>query len=101
MQQHFSSSRERAQVQNCKAKELCSKLTFFQVDLQVRTRLHLLDSLIMPILMHGCELWGYGNIEQTEVFHRNLLRRMLEIRKSAPKAMVYGELGGQEFKLTV
>ena len=29
-----------------------------KVDLQVRTRLHLIDSLILPILLYGCELLG-------------------------------------------
>ena len=49
-------------------------------DIQERTRLHLFDSLILPILLYGCELWGYEKIEQIEVFHRNFLRRMLELR---------------------
>ena len=62
-----------------------------KVELQVRTRLHLFDSLILQILLYGCELWGYENIEQIEVFHRNVLRRMLELRKSAPKTMMYGK----------
>ena len=67
----------------------------------MRTRLHLFDSLILPILLYGCELWGYENIEQIEVLHRNVFRRMLELRKSAPKAMVYGEVGRHEIKFTV
>ena len=40
------------------------------------------------------------DIEQIEVFHRNFLRRLLRIRKSAPKAMTYEELGQQELKFT-
>ena len=86
-----------------KAKKALFKIDILlsKVELHVRTRLHLFDSLILPILLYGCELWGYENIEQIEVFHRNFLRRMLELRKSAPKAMMYGEVGRHEIKFTV
>ena len=42
-----------------------------RVDLQPKTRLHLFYSLILTILLYGCEFWGYENKEQIEVFHRN------------------------------
>ena len=61
--------------------------------------MHLFDVVIKPILRYGCEVWGPEDIEQTEVIHRNFLRRLLRIRKSAPKVMTYGELGQQELKL--
>ena len=35
-----------------------------RVYLQVKTRLRLCDNLILPILLNGCELWGYENTEQ-------------------------------------
>ena len=58
-----------------------------RVDLQVRTRLHPFDSPILTILLYGCELSGYENMEQIEFF-TNFLRRMLKLNHSAPKAMV-------------
>ena len=36
-----------------------------------------------------------------EVFHGNVLRRILEIRISEPKAMVYGELGRHKIKFSI
>ena len=54
-----------------------------RVDLQMKIRLHFFDSLISPILLYGCELWGYENMKQNEVFYRNFVRRMLKIGKSA------------------
>ena len=70
--------------------------TFLEID----TKLHLFDLMIKPILLYACEVWGYENIEQIEAFHRNFLRRVLRMRKTAPKAVVYVDLGQQELKFT-
>ena len=72
-----------------------------KIDLEIDTKLHLFDVMIKPILVYGCEVWGHEDIEQIEVFHRNFLRRLLRARKSAPKAMTYGELGQQVLKITI
>ena len=72
-----------------------------KVDLEVETKLHLFDTMILPILIYGCEVWGFEKTEQIEVFHRNFLRRVLRLRKSAPNGMIYGELGRQEIKFTI
>ena len=34
-----------------------------RVNFPVKTRLHLCDNLILPILLYGCKLWGYENME--------------------------------------
>ena len=53
-----------------------------EIDLDVKTRIHLFDTLILPILLYGCELWGFENVEQIEVFHRKYLRNILQVRKA-------------------
>ena len=58
-----------------------------KIDLETDTKLHLFDVMIKPNLQYGCEVWGHEDTEQIEVFHCNFLRRLLRIRKSAPKAM--------------
>ena len=70
-----------------KAKKALFKLDdlMSKIDLEIDTKLHLFDVMIKPILRYGCEVWGHEDIEQIEVFHRNFLRRLLRIRKSAPK----------------
>ena len=72
-----------------------------KINLEIDTKIHLSDVMIKPILLYGCEVWGHEDIEPIEVFNRNFLRRLLRIRKSAPKAMTYGELGQQEQKFTI
>ena len=46
-------------------------------------------------------VWGFEEIEQFEVFHKNFMRRVLRVRKSVPKSMIYGELGRQELKFCI
>ena len=86
-----------------KAKKALFKLEvlFSKIDFGIDTKLHLFDAVIKPILLYGCEVWGYESMEQIEIFHRCFLRRVLRVRKNAPKAMVYGELGEKELKYTV
>ena len=72
-----------------------------KVDLEIETKLHLFDTMVLPILIYGCEVWGFEEIEQIEVFHMNFLRRVLRVRKSVPKGMIYGELGRQELKFII
>ena len=40
-------------------------------------------------------------MEQIEIFHRHFLRRVLRVRKTAPKAIIYGKLGQKEPKCTI
>jgi len=66
--------------------------------------LNLYRMMIIPILLYNCEGWGPATpqhvIENTlEIFHREMLRRILGVGKKCPKAAVYCELG--EFPLSL
>ena len=86
-----------------KARKALFKLKSFatKVNLSTQVMLHLFDHTILPILLYGCEIWGYENIEQIEVFHRNFLRQLLMVDRSTPIPMVYGELGRFEIKYII
>ena len=60
--------------------------------------LDLFDKMIAPILLYGSEIWGYGNIEPLELFHRRFLKRMLGIHQNTPNCIVYGEVGKKPLK---
>ena len=49
-----------------KAKKALFKVEILlsRVNLQVQTRIHLCDNLLLPILLNGCEVWGYAHMEQ-------------------------------------
>lgn len=67
-----------------KARQLC-----LPIDIQ----LHLFDSLVMPILLYGCEIWGNDNNSIIERLHLKFCKMLLGINKSSPTCIVLGELG--------
>ena len=67
-----------------KSRKLC-----LPVDIQLK----LFHQCITPILLYGCKVWGYENLDQIEVFHRNFLKKLLHVRNSTTNCMVYGETG--------
>ena len=40
------------------------EMTWLEVDISVPTKFHLFDHIIMPILLYGCQVWGYDTFEQ-------------------------------------
>ena len=53
----------------------------------------LFQKMILPICIYGCEVWGYANLQQLEIFYRKFLKRVLWVNKSTPNCIVYGETG--------
>ena len=56
-------------------------------------QLKLFDSTIVPILTYGCEVWGVGDLAIVEKNHTDFLKYILNVKKSTPHVMLYGELG--------
>jgi hypothetical protein len=59
------------------------------IDLQLK----LFDSLIAPILVYSCEIWGFENKQGIEKLHLQFLIKILNLRNNTPNYMVYGEMG--------
>ena len=78
---------------------LLSKASNLQLNTDIT--LKLFDSLVLPILLYGCEVWGQENIEQIEVFYRNFIRRLLGVSKLTAKCMIYGEIGKYGLESTI
>ena len=51
------------------------------------------DHMVVPILLYGCEVWGYSDYKKLEFVHRKFIKRILHLRKSTPAYMLYGETG--------
>ena len=65
-------------------------------NLQIDTMLHLFNVMVKPILLYGCEAYGYFNptaISMIERVQLQFCKILLNVRKSTPNAMVYGETG--------
>ena len=70
-------------------------------DLPFDIVLDLFDKMILPILLYGCEIWGYEDIQQIEVFYRDFLKEILRLNKQTTNCMVYGEAGRKPLSITV
>ena len=63
------------------------------INIPVDLQLKLFDSLIEPILLYSCEVWGFENTDILERIHLQFLKYTLSVRTSTPNFMVYGETG--------
>lgn len=63
------------------------------LNLPIDIQLKLFDFMIAPILLYGSEIWGFENTNSIEKVHLKFCKRILNVRKSTPNFMVYGELG--------
>jgi hypothetical protein len=69
---------------------ILESLLLLHNDLQLK----LFDSLITPILVYSCEVWGFENKQGIEKMHlQYYCKRILNLRSSTPNFMVYGEIG--------
>ena len=62
-------------------------------NLSIKCQLELFDSMVKPIILYGCEIWGFGNNEIIERIHLKLCKLLLHLKTSTPDYKVYGELG--------
>ena len=55
--------------------------------------LELFDRCVKPVLLYGCEVWGWDNLEPIEIFHRSFLKECLGLKSSCSNNMIYAETG--------
>ena len=70
---------------------------FLPIDIQ----LHLFDSMIMPILLYGTEVWGCENVDIIDKFYLKFCKSLLDVKQTTPSVMVYGELGALPLHLKI
>lgn len=63
------------------------------LDLPIDIQIDLFNKTVKPILLYGCELWGTGNIDMIERIQLKFYKQVLNLKKSTPSNMIYGELG--------
>ena len=59
------------------------------IDLQF----DLFDKMVMPVIIYGCEIWGYKNLWTLENLHLKFCKLVLNLKSSTPDVMLYGESG--------
>ena len=61
-----------------------------KLGLCIDIKLQPFDSLIVPICVYGCELWGYKNIELVEKLHLHYCKSILHVNKLTPTCTCRG-----------
>ena len=72
---------------------------FSRVKLDIKTKLALFDSLVVPILLYGSDIWGIYNTQDVDKLHYRFCKYILGVGKHTSNAAVLGELG--RFPLSV
>ena len=65
--------------------------------------LKLFDSCVAPILLYGCEVWGYENTDIIEKVHTKFGKLIFGVKKSSHNRTmpIYGELGRYPLSITI
>ena len=53
----------------------------------------LFDKMVMPVILYGCEIWGFKNLGTLERLHLKFCKLVLKLKSSTPNVMIYGETG--------
>ena len=66
------------------------------LNLSVECQLKLVDTMVVPVLLYSCEVWGFGDLTDIE---KDFMKYSLHVKKNMPNVMLYGDLG--RFPLSV
>jgi hypothetical protein len=75
-----------------KARALCIPVDM-QIDLFMKT--------VKPILLYGCEIWGYGNLDVIERVQLKFLKLVLKVKSCTPNCVIYGETGVKPLSIDI
>ena len=71
------------------------------LSLPLDIQIDLFNKTIKPILLYGCEVWGIGNLDTIERVQLKFYKNILNLKKSTPTFMIYGELGVTPFEIDI
>jgi len=72
-----------------------------KLNLPVEIQMHLFDSVVLPILLYGCEVWGSQQVRDIERVHLKFCKMVLGLSQYTSSAMVYGETGRVPLIITI
>lgn len=66
---------------------------FDSVAMNIPEKLKNFDSMVLPILCYGSEIWGFHTASDVERVHLKFLKQLLGVRSQTSNNAVYGEVG--------
>ena len=83
-----------------KARELSGKKSMFSVltkckvnNLPVDLSIDLFEKMVIPTLIYGAEIWGFGNLLSLERIQLKFAKYLLKLKRNTANKMIYGETG--------
>ena len=64
-----------------------------KLHLPIDITCHLFNTCITPILLYGCEVWGYNDLKKVEAVQLMFSKQILRLNNSTASCIVLGELG--------
>ena len=64
-----------------------------KLHLPIDIMIDLFEKCIIPILLYGCEVWGYENSKVLETVQLKFFKYLLGLKQCTSSNMLYGELG--------
>ena len=62
-------------------------------NMSIECQLDLFSKLVKPILLYGCEVWGFENNDILERVQLKFFKLLLGLKQTTPSSVIYGELG--------
>ena len=69
--------------------------------LSTKYKLKMFDSMVLPLLLYRCEIWGYEKVDIFNFVQINFQRHIIPVKKAAPIVMLYGELRRMLIEVTI
>ena len=63
------------------------------LQLPIDLQLHLFDKVVTPVILYGCEVWGFESCKILDKLQLKFCKYILKLNKSTCSNMIYGELG--------
>jgi hypothetical protein len=70
-------------------KTLCLYRQLRNISIPIALQLKLFDTVILPILTYGCEVWGYENTNLLEKLHLQYCRNIIGVRTTTANFMTH------------
>lgn len=95
----WTTAQKNLAVKGEKALFLLKRYMYRFIDTPVKLWLKIFDSKILPILMYGCEIWGFHEGPDIEGVHNKFCKFLLGLRQTTSNVAVRGELGRMSMKV--
>ena len=63
------------------------------LNLPFDVQIDLFNKIVKPVLLYGCEIWGFGKLDIIERVQLRFYKYIFNLKTSTPSVMIYGELG--------